>query len=171
MWRALGIMLAGLVLLAGFAFGAIALDERAAEFEARGTRVPGVVVGVHGGFRQSWTADVRYRVGNVEKEGTIRTDSNPTFKAGDSITVIYDPSDQERIAAPGFPNDPTGAVVVMALALLAGLSTFIVGLVRLVRAVFTRPRDHAHPSSPRTWRSRFPSLRPGRHARVRRRRE
>lgn len=90
MWRSLGIMLAGLVMLVGFVIGALVLEARAADFEERGTRVPGVVTGVHGGHRQSWTADVRYRVGDVDRTRSVQMESDPSFIAGDPITVIYD---------------------------------------------------------------------------------
>lgn len=169
MWRAVATVLAGLVLLGLFATGAVMLDDRATEFEARGTHIPGVVISVQGGYRQSWTADVRYHAGGAERIGSIRIESDPSFKAGDTITVIYDPADPERIAAPGFPNDPGGAVIAMALAGTMGLGAFIVGLVHLARAAFTRAARHDRPGLRRTgWPRRF-SEPYGRHARKPRR--
>lgn len=169
MWRATTTVLAGFLLLVLFAIGAVMLDDRAAEFEARGTHVPGVVISVHGGFRQSWTADVRYHAGGVERIGSIHIDSAPSFKTGDPITVIHDPADPERIAAPGFPNDPAGAVLAMTLTVLAGLSTLIVGLVHLARTIVTRTGRQAPLGSRRTRRPRFHRQPDGRHARKPRR--
>ena len=165
MGRAIATVLGGLLLLGLFAVGAVMLDNRATEFEARGTHVPGVVTRVYGGFRQSWTAEVRYRAHGVERVGSINVDSTPDFKVGDPITVIYDPADPERIAAPGFPNDLAVAIVAMALIALAGLSTFIVGLVHLARAVFTREGRQVRRSSRPTGRPRFSRHPYGRHAR------
>lgn len=169
MWRATATVLAGLVLLGLFAIGAVLLDDRAMEFEARGTHVAGVVTSVHGGFRQSWTADVRYYAGGVERTGSIGIDSAPSFKPGDPITVIYDPADPDRIAAPGFPNDPAAAVLAMTLTALAGVSTLVVGLVQLARTAFTRAGRQVRPGSRRARPPRFFRQPYGRHARKPRR--
>ncbi|PWK86932.1 hypothetical protein C8D88_10493 [Lentzea atacamensis] len=46
--RALGVLLAGFVMLVLFGVGAVVLEDYGAELEARGTRLEGVVLAVQG---------------------------------------------------------------------------------------------------------------------------
>lgn len=108
MRRALGTLLTGLLLLGIATIGAVLLENRGAEFEARGSRVSGVVVEVQ------------------------------HVKGGDSIVVIYDPDAPENVAVPGIPYEPAWVSILMGLIALAGLSTFIIRVTHLSRAVLAR---------------------------------
>ncbi|GAB2817312.1 DUF3592 domain-containing protein [Lentzea nigeriaca] len=141
MRRDLGIVLAGVVLLVLFSIGAVLLEDRHAAFEARGTRVTGVLVAVQHEIRGVLTADVRYRVAGVDRKGSVQLDYTYTeAKPGDPVTVIYDPSAPDEIAVPGIANDPVWAMYVMVVLLLGGLGAFVGGVTRLLRAAFARRR-------------------------------
>lgn len=139
--RALGVFVAGFVMLVLFGVGAVVLDDYGAELEARGTRVEGVVLAVQGGGRNPWTADVRYHAAGQSREEQISLgDNGSTTRTGDRITLVYDPADPERVAVPGVHSDPVWAVWLMiALALGAGAG-LVSGPVLLYRALVLRRR-------------------------------
>ncbi|MET9230142.1 DUF3592 domain-containing protein [Lentzea sp. NPDC003310] len=141
MARALGVLVTGLVLLVLFGVGAVLLEDRGADLEARGTRVEGVVLAVQGGGRSAWTADVRYRAdGQVREEQVALGDSGPTTRPGDRVTVIYDPADPGNVALWGTHNDPGWASAIMAVLAVGTVAGLTAGPVLLYRAVRDRRR-------------------------------
>lgn len=133
---AFGTLLAGLLLLGIATIGAVLLENRCAEFEARGSRVSGVVVEVQHGIRNSLSAVVRYGATGAQREGWVQLNSTyANVKAGDSIVVIYDPAAPENVAVPGIPHEPAWLSILIGLIALAGLSTSIIGGIHLSRAV------------------------------------
>ncbi|SES30022.1 Protein of unknown function [Lentzea xinjiangensis] len=139
MRQASGLVLTGFVLLVLFAIGTVLLDHRAADLEAHGARVDGVVIAVHQGIRNSWSADVGYTVQGVRREGLVQLDhTGATLRRSDAVTVIYDPADPERIALPGMPSDPGWAITAMSLFLVFGLGFVGGGSIRAFRAARAR---------------------------------
>nr|WP_276328991.1 DUF3592 domain-containing protein [Crossiella equi] len=128
-------LLTGVAMLIGLMAGAVALEDRYLDLEANGKQVAGTVVEVHAGYRGTGDAvEVRFTVDGIPRVRSLNLDdTSPRYSAGDPITVLQDPADPERIAAPGVSNDPGWATLLMVLAVVLVVMLIPVGLAELFR--------------------------------------
>ncbi|MGO1056108.1 hypothetical protein [Crossiella sp. CA198] len=125
-------LLSGLALIVGFMTGATVLEDRSADLESTGARVPGVVVEVRQGLARGLpdSIEVRFAVDGIERVRSMNlNDVSPVLNPGDPITVFYDRADPERIGAPGVSNDPFWTFIPMVIAFVLGTPLSVAGTI------------------------------------------
>jgi len=135
-WRSLLLLAAGLLLLAGWAGGVLEVRQTTAALLANGDRAAGVVVDVAGGsgperISVKWTAGEQgVRTGDVWVHGSH------SYRSGESVTVVYDPANPDRVRTDLEKNLPPvfdSGLLLLAICGLAAATAGAVGLVRRSR--------------------------------------
>lgn len=133
--RAAVMFLVGFALLAAFVTAANVVETGGEELAATGARTEGIVVDTVSRSRfTSGSITVRFSVGGAERVRSINlNDTSPEYHPGDTVTVIYDPADPERIATPDTGNDPYWVTLLIATTLVASAIVLPSGGICLVR--------------------------------------
>ncbi|MBM7775473.1 ribosomal protein S28E/S33 [Actinokineospora baliensis] len=116
--RSVALFAAGVLLFVAACLTDAAIDDQRATLLTDGVRVPGVVVAVVDRTRHtSGSIDVRFAVDGQERVRTLTLlVPDPPIRAGDPITLTYDPADPERLATAQAGTDPPFALTAVELA-------------------------------------------------------
>lgn len=144
--RGLSVLLVGGALLVVFVVAASVVENRAEQLEQVGLRVDGTVVEVNPGLRSAGNIHVAFVHRNRQRRSVVHlNDSSPRYEAGQAVTVLVDPTDEERVSLSGETNQSRLTVVPMILALVVGLYATIVGGSMIVRSRRQRRVLRANP--------------------------
>ncbi|MET9262496.1 DUF3592 domain-containing protein [Amycolatopsis sp. NPDC004079] len=157
--RRVGVLMAvsGIVLFSVFVSSGIFLQNRADDLAASGVRVQGTVVVVNGDRpSRSGFVHVRFMVDGDDRVRVLsRTSSEPVPRVGDTVTVMYDPADPDRLRTSDLANDPWGLTVAMVFSFVPSLCLIPGGfLTWLDRERRLRARSYVRSKAPRPRRGR-----------------
>ena len=130
-----GVFVGGVLLFAAFTVGATVVEGRAEELEQNGGRVQGQVLSYSPGTRLfAENVDVEFIFDERRRTERVQLDdSSPVYEVGQSVVVLVDPLDPNRLTLEGEINQSQWTVWLMIFALLAGLVGIIAGLSVLFR--------------------------------------
>ncbi|WP_236796947.1 DUF3592 domain-containing protein [Amycolatopsis sp. GM8] len=120
-WRASGIVVLWLTVLAVGIVGLDQLSRSAQHLLDIGTRVTGTVLDVSRPAKGYWTIDVRYPGGAGPRTAVIYLDVNREIEPGQEITVVYDPADPARVRTLDDENSNQFLVSAFVIPLLVAL--------------------------------------------------
>lgn len=121
-WRAAALALVWTAVFAGGLAGIIAADHASAALLVTGVRVEGVVLSVHEPTRGPSSFWVRYHSPGQSWTEEIARDSARSYRAGDAVTVVYDPDDPRHVRTTEEPNENRILVGFSVLPLVAGVA-------------------------------------------------
>ena len=135
--HAAAITLSGSVLLIGASIAATIVEDRAAALERMGNRVQGEILA-------TTPASAHFGSGSIEVLFTYQgdrhttvvhlTDSSPSYKTGQTVTVLVDPTNSQHISVTGETNQSQLTVLPMVFALAFGGMGLVIGVAALARA-------------------------------------